>query len=201
MGNVLVIFDPEKSLSKRLNNPEDINELLDKFYRASVYRDCDRGVKTFREAIDEVAPKLSSPRLKLVLEDLYINQSFGKSEMPPCPEMYDLIIELKKNGYKTYLLSNAGFDFYDYSPYIPAIGVMDGKIVSCDYKILKPEPGIYEALFNKYSIIPSESLFIDDTKENVESGERFGMKGICFSQLKSNVDELKDKLRSFGVRI
>lgn len=200
MGNVLIMFYPKKTFSKYLDNEEDVNTVVDAFYSSGVYRDCDRGIKTYEEAIAEVEPSLP-PHLTALLKRLYLEQSFGRVEMPVFSEMYDLVKELKNNGYKTYLLSNAGFDFYDYSRFIPAIGLMDGKIVSCDYKLLKPEREIYEALFNKFSLDPSECVFIDDMKENIEGGRKLGMEGICFSPSFEPVEVLKEKLRGFGVKI
>ena len=115
--------------------------------------------------------------------------------------MYDLILELKANGYKTYLLSNAGYDFYEYSPHKPAIALMDGKIISCEHKVLKPEKEIYEILFNTFSLDPSECIFIDDVEENIEGGKKCGMDGIVFSPSVEDVSVLREKLKNKGVKI
>lgn len=200
MGNVLIMFYPKKTLEKYLDNEDDIKSVITAFYESGEYRECDRGVKTYEEVINGLSGTLE-PRLTSLLKKLYLEQSFGRNEMPPFPEMYGIVKSLKENGYKTYLLSNAGFDFYDYSRFIPAIGIMDGKVVSCDYKLLKPERGIYEAFFDKYSLKPSECIFIDDVEENIEGGRKLGMEGICYSPSFEPIDTLKEKLRAFGVKI
>lgn len=198
MGNVLVMFYPEKTLKKYLSKQEEIDQILDVFYNSGIYRDCDRGVRTYAEVIGEISGSLPE-HLVALLKRLYLDQCFGKEEMPVFPEMYDLIVNLKQNGYKTYLLSNAGFDFYEYSPGIPAIGLMDGRVISCEYRLLKPEKGIYEVLFRKYGLDPSECLFIDDVQENIDGAAACGMDGICFSPSFDNVEVLKDALRKKGV--
>lgn len=200
MGNVLIMFYPEKTFSKYLPDKKDVDMIHNVFYKSGVYRECDRGTKTYAEVIDEVSPELPEHLVEL-LKKLYLENCFGKTEMPPFPEMYDLITELKANGYKTYLLSNAGFDFYEYSPEKPAIALMDGKIISCEHKVLKPEKEIYKILFNTYSLDPSECIFIDDVEENIEGGKKCGMDGIVFSPSFEDVSVLREKLRNKGIKI
>lgn len=200
MGNVLIMFYPEKTFSKYLTDKTDVDMILDVFYKSGVFRDCDRGTKTYAEVIDEVASQLPENVLA-VLKEIYLEKGYGLTEMPPFPEMYDLITELKSNGYKTYLLSNAGYDFYEYSPHKPAIALMDGIIISCEHKVLKPEKEIYEVLFSTYSLDPSECIFIDDIEENVEGGKNCGMDGIVFSPSFEDVSVLREKLRNKGIKI
>ena len=123
MGNVLIMFYPEKTFGKYLEDKADVDKIMNVFYKSGAYRECDRGTKTYAEVIDEVSPLLPENVLS-VLKELYLEKGYGLTEMPPFPEMYDLILELKANGYKTYLLSNAGYDFYEYSPHKPAIALM-----------------------------------------------------------------------------
>lgn len=194
------MFYPEKTFGKYLEDKADVEKIMNVFYRSGAYRECDRGTKTYAEVIDEVTPLLPD-HLIAIIKKLYLENGYGLTEMPPFPEMYDLILELKANGYKTYLLSNAGFDFYEYSPHKPAIALMDGKIISCEHKVLKPEKEIYEILFNTYSLDPSECIFIDDVAENIEGGKKCGMDGIVFSPSFEDVSVLREKLRNKGIKI
>lgn len=194
------MFYPEKTFSKYLPDKKDVDLILDVFYKSGIYRDCDRGIRNYAEVIEAVAPQLPEHVLA-VLKELYLEKGYGLTEMPPFPEMYDLIQELKANGYKTYLLSNAGYDFYEYSPHKPALALMDGKIISCEHKVLKPEKEIYEILFSTYSLDPSECIFIDDIEENVEGGKKCGMDGIVFSPSFEDVSVLREKLRNKGIKI
>lgn len=200
MGNVLIMFYPEKTFSKYLTDKKDVDLILDVFYKSGIYRDCDRGIRTYAEVIDAIQDKLP-PHVLAVLKELYLEKGYGLTEMPPFPEMYDLIQELKANGYKTYLLSNAGYDFYEYSPHKPALALMDGRVISCEHKVLKPEKEIYEILFSTYSLDPSECIFIDDIEENIEGGKKCGMDGIVFSPSFEDVSVLREKLRNKGIKI
>ncbi len=200
MGNVLICYDPEKTLRKYTDNEVDIKQILDKFYKSELYRDTDRGLKTHAEVIDIISPEISDSAVKL-LRKLYVEENFGRTNMPAAQGMYELISELNSNGYGTYLLSNAGYDFYDYSKYIPAISILKGGVVSCDIHILKPERGIYLSLLRKYSLKADECLFIDDLEENAEGARRCGMDAICYSSFKDGVDSLRHSLVLKGVNI
>lgn len=200
MGNVLVRFDPEKTLRKYTDSENDIKLILDKFYKSELYRDTDRGVRTYKEVIDILAPSLTD-RAVMLLERIYVDESFGRNNLPVVQGMYELIFELNQNGYGTYLLSNAGYDFYDYSPFIPAISILKGGVVSCDVHMLKPERGIYISLLDKYSLKADECLFIDDLGENADGARDCGMDAICYSSFKDGVDFLRRSLISKGVKI
>jgi FMN phosphatase YigB (HAD superfamily) len=90
-----------------------------------------------------------------------------------------LLPELKKQGLRLYFLSNfpgdifeeirSGYYFFKY---------FDGGIISAEVKHSKPDIRIYRALIDKYSLIPEESLFIDDIEVNVMAAEETGMKGF-----------------------
>ncbi len=68
----------------------------------------------------------------------------------------------------------------------------DGIVVSGTEKCIKPDPKIYNILFDRYNLIPEESLFIDDNKNNVEASEKLGMSAIlCISpsQVKADLEK------------
>ena len=90
-----------------------------------------------------------------------------------------LLPELKKRGLRLYFLSNfpgdifeeirSGYYFFKY---------FDGGIISAEVNLSKPDIRIYRALIDKYSLIPEESLFIDDIEVNVMAAKETGMKGF-----------------------
>ena len=49
----------------------------------------------------------------------------------------------------------------------------------------KPEKECYEILLNKYSLVPEECLFIDDSLANVQVAESLGIKSIHFTSFKT----------------
>ncbi len=92
-----------------------------------------------------------------------------------------LISDLKRAGYKLYVLSNMSREFIDFLRRYPVYGLFDGEVVSCEEHTVKPEPRIYEILLERYGLAPSETLFIDDREANIEAAERKGIHGFLFA--------------------
>ena len=88
---------------------------------------------------------------------------------------------LKEKGYHLYLLlSNADFTIYDYFPDFVPFSYFDGKLVSADVHIVKPDVRIYQLLMETYGLNPEECLFVDDRMDNVEGAKKAGMQGVQF---------------------
>lgn len=202
MGNVLIMFYPKKIFGNILTDENDIDLILTHFYGSQEYHEVDRGTLTYEQMLnlDKIKDNLPAHLIDLLYK-MYVENCFVTNYMPPFPEMYDLVSELKENGYNIYLLSNATDEFHNYCDKIPVISLMDGILISSDYKLLKPEKEIYETLFEKFSLNPSECIFIDDLERNIQGGIACGMDGIVFSPSFENVSVLKDKLRNKGVKI
>ena len=69
----------------------------------------------------------------------------------------------------------------------------DDKIISGDVGLAKPDIKIYQLAIKKFSLIPEESLFIDDKIENTKGAEQVGIKTI---QLQKPEDLYKE-IRKF----
>ncbi|MBQ8209963.1 MAG: HAD family phosphatase [Clostridia bacterium] len=200
MGNVLILFYPEKMMSTILSDKDEIDAIVTHFYNTVEYREVDRGTMTYAQMLDVIKDNLPE-HLVALLKELYVDNCFVANHMPPFPEMYELVARLKENGYKVYLLSNATSQFHEYKDKIPVMSLMDGILISADCKLLKPEREIYETLFEKFSLDPAECVFIDDVEENIQGGIACGMDGIVFSPSFESVSVLEDKLKQKGVKI
>ena len=69
-------------------------------------------------------------------------------------------------------------------------------VFSCDVGMVKPEPGIYRELIEKYALTPEEFAFLDDFAENVAAARNGGMKSILFNNCKQARTELESMLSS-----
>ncbi len=92
-----------------------------------------------------------------------------------------LIGELKKAGYKLYVLSNMSLEFIDFLRKFPVYGLFDGEVVSCEEHVVKPERHIYEILLERYGLDPRETLFIDDREANIVAAGELGISGHVFN--------------------
>jgi epoxide hydrolase-like predicted phosphatase len=71
----------------------------------------------------------------------------------------------------------------------------DAVVYSAEVGIAKPDPRIYRLILEELEVKPSQSLFIDDTSDNVEAAVALGMKAIQFTDTRT----LKDELRQYVV--
>jgi len=84
--------------------------------------------------------------------------------------------ELKKAGYKLYLLSNYPENmFKKHTQYADFMPFLDGVLVSYQVNLLKPDLAIYKALIEKYELNPIRSIFFDDRQKNVEGARAAGL--------------------------
>ena len=108
----------------------------------------------------------------------------------PNPEMEQLILELKNQGYKLYLMSNVSFLYKKFFPYIKSISYMDGIWVSCERGLIKPDRRAFEDMFSMFNLKPQECFFIDDTEKNILAARECGMDGFVY---RGKVSELREK--------
>lgn len=195
MGQVLIHFYPELFF-RRMGVPrEDWPLLTREMFRSVEWTQTDRGTLDEAGAVEAFCRRIPE-RFHGYVRTMVCD--WWKEPLVPVEGMGELIGELKGLGYGIYLLSNASTRLHEYFSRIPGSGCFDGKIVSADWKQLKPEREIYQTLFREYALKPEECLFIDDLPQNVEAGVFAGMKGIIF---RDDVLQLRRELAAAGVPV
>lgn len=194
MGGVLIDYNPEKSLYA-LFSKEYADILLKEIFRNQVWADKDRGIIFPEDIMEQKRSAIPESVYEKVAE--MVNNFYPY--MPPFENMYDFVKQLKDNGYGIYLLSNASSDFHERRSGIPALSLFDGVLISADYKLLKPEKEIYEALYEKFSLDPAECYFIDDVQENIDGAKATGMDGHCYYH--GDIEILRKAMQEKGIRI
>ena len=97
-------------------------------------------------------------------------------------EKKERLLQLKKAGYRLFLLSNTIDVHWDYCveylfPYQNHGGedYFEHCFLSQRMHLAKPNARIYEEVIRQANIHPDETLFIDDLKENCEAAEKLGI--------------------------
>jgi 2-haloacid dehalogenase len=60
------------------------------------------------------------------------------------------------------------------------LGWFDGTVVSGREGVAKPDPVIFMRLLARFSLTPTTTLMIDDTKENLDTASRLGIQTTLF---------------------
>ena len=193
MGNVMIHFDPETFISREnVTDPEDRRLILNELFQSVEWAQMDSGILT-EETAEPLIMKRIPDRLQPVVRNLLYNWAIPRAEIEGMPE---LVAALKKAGYGIYLLSNASAAQHRYWPLVPVSALFDGKMISCDVKIVKPTWEIYHLFTDRFALDPEECMFIDDAPANVAAAIACGWHGIVFH---GNADELAQKLHNAGV--
>ena len=194
MGNVVIRFDPDFFMEREGVALEDRPLLMREVYRAPEWAMMDRGSLTDEEAAEIMCARVPE-HLRAVVPRLV---AFYDRPILEIDGIYDLVKELKDLGYMVYLLSNASCRQHDYWPRVPAAALFDGKLVSCDVKLIKPMPEIYLSLYQKFGLKADECFFIDDNTVNVEAAIYTGMHAVVFFD---DIVRLRRELNAVGVPV
>lgn len=192
LGNVLIEWNKEKFLSKICKNDLEYN-LFNKFvFQSNLWIDLDNGKISLEflenQLIDEMGHQYQDQIHELVWNwfnyvDLY-------------DEVYELIKQLKKKNFQIYVLSNTSSIFHILldSVLSKVSSVLDGYVISCEVKMMKPQKEIYLSLVNKYQLDIKDCIFLDDLEENVEAARTLGIKAFQIKERKEISNILKDLL-------
>ena len=120
------------------------------------------------------------------------------------PKRFDFLTALRKD-YKIFLLSNTNklhiewvlrdlkknHNISDF-----ATRFFDHVYYSHDMKMRKPEEAIYNTVIHKSGINPSETLFIDDNKSNVDAAISAGWNAVLHDPKTEIIDQLPKYLNA-----
>lgn len=186
IGNVLAPFVWEECLREQGFGEDMIRRIGKATVESELWKELDRSAGLEEELIERFvaqAPEIA-PEIRRFLQ-------ISNTAVREYDYSAGLIDRLKENGYKVYLLSNYGGRNYQYAlEHFEFIRHADGGVISYEVGYVKPEPGIFRALIQKYGFDPREALFLDDVRANVEAAAAQGFHTIHFTGLKEALEEM-----------
>lgn len=119
---------------------------------------------------------------------------FGAYEYRPA--MQELVVELRKNGYRTGILTNNfperithAEDKFHFKKYF------DHVFVSSELCVRKPDSLCYQKVLNTLKLSPDNVFFTDDKKENVSAAKQLGITAVVFE----NEQQLRMDLKEHSI--
>lgn len=187
IGNVLVSFGWKEHFAK-FNFPADIEErVIAATVKSGAWCEYDRGVLTDEEIVQGFIN--NDPGIE---EELRAVCADFTGLLPQFEYAKGWILDLQKKGFKVYALSNMSYKAVrECSDGLDFLPMLDGYILSCDVKLIKPDHKIYDMLLEKYALNAEETVFFDDTEDNVKAAKECGWHAIKFVDLKQAVGELE----------
>ena len=174
IGDVLISYRWKELLMEYTNNDETATKMGLAVLDDPKWRDMDKGLISYKELIEHYLRTYPEHRDMIT----YFFNHADELQLPR-PTLYPLIDKLFEKGYKIYILSNYCNELYNmHTTVIPFLDRVDGKVISCNVKMIKPEPEIYQYILNTYNLTPDECIFFDDKKENVEAAISAGIHAV-----------------------
>ena len=178
LGNVMLSFHPLEYLRKHFKDETMIELLYKEVFKGKEWLYLDRGTMEEEEALESIGKRI--PEYKDIVKRILYTWN---EMLVPIQSTVKMAQRLKEQGYKLYILSNfpkrafgETYEKYDFFQWF------DGRLISCDYKLLKPEEEIYKKLIQLYDINPSTTVFIDDSEANVKAAKELGFNTIHFQE-------------------
>ncbi len=192
IGNVLIDFDWDGFMAREFPGVDQklIDKLDEDVWGSGRWDRLDAGdpPEDVMKSIIDYDPEHEAELRKIFA---HVGGTLRKREATPV-----WLKELKSRGYRLLYLSNYSHYVMNANPEVlDFLPLLDGGIFSCDVKLIKPDPKIYEALATKYNLVPSECVFIDDLEKNINGARDFGFHGIQFSYLKQAQEDLNKILK------
>lgn len=178
-GGVIFNLDYEGAVEsfKRIGLA-DADQRLDRYHQRGIFEELESG----RIKPDAFRKELSQMCHRELTHDEVLSAWLGYVGGPVDLSRLDAIDELRRRGYRTFLLSNTNpyVQQWAESPAFCAYGrplssFMDKCYTSYEVGIMKPAEGIFRHMLTDAAILPSETLFLDDSAANVEAAARLGI--------------------------
>ena len=192
LGGVLIDWNPEYLYRKIFSNDDDLHYFLENICTGSWNQEQDAGYP-LAQATAELAVKYPQ-------YDAEIKAYYGRwQEMlggynVECVAILENLHQ-KKNCRLLALTNWSGETFHTAKNMYPFLNLFERIVVSGNEKIKKPDPRLYKILIDRYSIQPGKSIFVDDTKINVEVAVDLGFQAIHFL----SANQLQEELKKWGL--
>jgi len=192
LGGVLIDWNPRYLYDRLLKNDQQkIDYFLSTVCTQTWNEEQDKG-RSFDEGVAILSKKY--PEFTELIQAYHTNweEMLGNT----ISDTLEILEHLRKSSYQLYALTNwsqekfpFGVKKFEFLRWFKEI------MVSGDVQLKKPDPKIYELLFERFNLVPEESIFIDDSVKNVEASRNLGMPGIVFE----NGPQLKKALIDLGI--
>lgn len=188
VGRVLVAWQPSELMKTLGFSDETIEILTEALFTSGVWNETDRGVLSDEAFLELAVSKAPEYKREILLFWNNVDKAIWQLSY-----VKEWIGAMKKAGYRIYILSNYGSWTYEKTKAdaLNFLEYVDGAIFSYEVKMIKPDAGIFHALFEKYGLQPEECVFLDDLAANIEGAKAVGMHGIVFTGLADALAELE----------
>lgn len=193
IGRVLIGFEWRDYVHKIFQNPETEEKVTAAMFGSHLWNEMDRGMWNEEEVLSRFISE--SPSYEKEIREAF--QRVGE-----CTERKEYAIpwiqELKAQNYQVLFLSNYSEHVKERSAHaLDFLPYLEGGVFSCDVHQIKPEPGIYETMLQRYQLKAEECVFVDDNPANIQKAQQLGFHTVLFENYEQAHDELNEVLEKY----
>jgi epoxide hydrolase-like predicted phosphatase len=187
LGGVLVQWRPREIASRFYTDDALRVALQREVLEHPDWLELDRGTLDEAAAAAVFAERLGRPPGEIAALFDHVRES-----LLPIPESVALLERLGARGLNLYALSNISVpNFGHLRERNRFFDLFKGVVISAEVKLVKPDPGIFRHLGERFAVPFAETVFIDDLPRNVESARRLGLAAILFESAAQCAEDLE----------
>jgi 2-haloacid dehalogenase len=189
LGGVLIDWNPRYLYRKLLADDPAVEAFLTEICTQEWNAEQDLG-RPWSEAVETLAREHPEERALIAAYRERWEEMLGG----PIDESVALLAELRASGLPLFALSNWSAETFPIA--LSRYSFLDwftGIVISGEVRLAKPDPHVFRHLLDRFGLDAVSTVFVDDSRRNVEAAAELGMIAIEFrdaSQLRVELSAL-----------
>jgi 2-haloacid dehalogenase len=191
LGGVLVDWNPRYLYRQVFSDPGEMEDFLARICTADWHRAHDLGAVTAESCRDLAARHPEYRDAIMAWAERSEEMVAGQFD-----QAVAVLSEVKAAGIPCYALSNMEAETFPirFARYA-FMGWFDGLVISGLEGVAKPDRRIFEILLERYALVPSQTMFVDDVQGNVDAARALGINAVRYT----GPGQLRQDLRALGM--
>jgi len=177
IGNVISRWDIRFLYERLIGDAQELEWFLENVVTPEWHFQHDAG-RAFAETSTELISKF--PEHAELIRLFY--PRFNETSPGQVDGITALIERLKGANVSLFAISNFSAEFWPaFRANKPVFDYFSDIVISGEHKLAKPDPAIYRLALSRFDVTSRQCLFIDDRLDNIEAGEKLGIRGHHFT--------------------
>jgi putative hydrolase of the HAD superfamily len=193
LGGVVLTWDPAAIIASVFDDERERAIVAAGLFDDADWAALDCDLITPRDALERAAVRtgVSISRLTTLFDAI-------PAALEPVKSVLEVVAQVRAAGNRALVLSNLHrASFERVYGTLRIFEFFDGRVVSCEVGLAKPDPAIYSRLLDDFDLDPADTVFIDDKQVNLDAAAAFGISTVLFT----GVAACRTGLQALGVHL
>lgn len=193
LGGVLVDWDPRHLYRSEFDDEAAMEAFLGTVTTPAWNLELDRG-RPFADGVRELVAE--HPQHEALIRAYH--ERWPEMLRDAIAGTVEVLTELRAAEVPCYALTNWSAETFPHArERFDFLGVFDGIVVSGEERAVKPDPALFAVLEERFHIAPARTVFIDDSRANVEGAASRGYTTVHFI----GPEDLRGRLAGVGLPV